>query len=238
MFDTDKFFWHNYIPFYEKFFADRNFTKIAEIGLFKGDSVRWLLNRFPTSAIIGADILTRQDTWPVDERFLDCQLDQGDLQALENFFSLGPYNLIIEDGSHFPEHQVSTLLIGIKHLTSDGVYILEDVHTSHPKHKLNKQPTVGNALSVLLALAHYRRNGIAVTEERAELIAKNSLVTTDEVIDLDSALKEIVLYKRTILPDKCYECGSQDYEFSQYRCQCGAEIFSDTDSMSFVLIKE
>ena len=67
---SDKFFWHGYIPFYESFFVGRVFHSIAEFGVYKGRSIRWLLARFPSAPIYGADILSIQTEWPVDPHFL------------------------------------------------------------------------------------------------------------------------------------------------------------------------
>jgi hypothetical protein len=46
-----------------------------------------------------------------------------------------------------------------------------------------------------------------------------------------------VLYQRNHLPDFCHHCGSVDYIYSKLRCLCGVEVFSDEDSMAFVLVK-
>jgi hypothetical protein len=69
---TDKIFWHGYIPF----FARRQFERIAEFGVYKGCSIRWLLERFPQSQIYGADILPIYPEWPVDVCFYFNQLNQ------------------------------------------------------------------------------------------------------------------------------------------------------------------
>ena len=247
IFNSDKFYWHCYIPFYEKFFSDRKFDKIAELGLFKGESIRWLLDRFPESKIYGADILPRQESWPVDSRFKSYQVDQDILDQVKEFFSLETFDLIIEDGSHQPKHQTSCLLEGIRHLNSNGIYILEDIQTSHPLHPINpinqkrsffkSLPPRGNALTVLLGLDHYKKIDIQLNEEKAKLIAQDSLLSIEEVLFLDKSIRDIHLYRRTQLPIKCHHCGSSDYSFSQLKCLCGADIFSDTDSMSYVLIK-
>jgi len=241
---SDKNFWHGYIDFYEPFFESRSIGSIAEIGIFKGNSIRWLLDRFPEANIYGADILPLQNEWPVSERFNFLQTDQGDVEQLNRFFSSGPFDLIIEDGSHFPEHQALYLIEGVRVMNSGGIYILKDVHTSHPmnidynkkkgfffKRKIQK----GNALSVLLGINHYKRIGCEITNEKAELISKNSLLTTPQVLELSRRIKNIHLYKRTRLPDSCYKCGEVDFDYSQYRCRCGENIFSDTDSMTFVI---
>ena len=97
---------------------------------------------------------------------------------------------------------------------------------------------LGNALHVLLGLDHYKRIGVNVDEDIASLLARNSILTKFEVLKLASQINSIHLYRRTHLPDFCHQCGSKDFEFSKLRCKCGQPIFSDAESMSFVIIKK
>jgi hypothetical protein len=233
---SDKVYWHNYVEFYERFFHGRSFASIAEIGILRGDSIRWLIDRFPDARIYAADIVSTQPSWPANDRVTYVQMDQGDDRQVERFFSMADFDLIIEDGSHVPEHQLHCLLLGMRHLRPSGHYVLEDVHTSHPRHPGNP-PGLGNALSILLAIDHYRRIGVEIDSARAALIAHDSMLTPAEVLDLASTISRVHLYRRTNLPDHCFRCGARDFNFSQYRCRCGVEIFSDTDSMSFVIEK-
>lgn len=246
---SDKVFWHNYLGFYERFFEGRDLRQIAEFGVFRGNSIRWLLERFPDATIYGADILPPQPSWPQDPRFHFTQLDQGDLKAVRGFLQQTPFDLIIEDGSHYPEHQVLCLLEGLKALAPGGLYLLEDIHTSHPHYshsRFQSNPIYrhfkamgrkGNALTVLLALQHYQRIGTEVTEEVAGRIAHNAIVSPEEVLFLAENLGLIELYRRSNLPDFCYKCNATDFDYSSLRCVCGVPLFSDSDSMSFALIK-
>jgi hypothetical protein len=235
---TDKGFWHGYIDFYEQVFGGRSFERIAEIGIFRGNSIRWLLERFPHSTVHGADIAPRVAEYPQDERFTFVQMDQGDSVQLRGFLS-GGFDLIIEDGSHFPAHQVLGLVEGLAALRPGGIYILEDIQTSHPLYQRRwwerKRP--GNALSVLLAIQHYKRIGAAIDAEKAQRIAAGSLMSAAQVTALADQISALALYRRSTLPDSCWSCGASDYAFSDYRCQCGESIFSDTDSMSFAVHK-
>jgi len=231
---SDKVFWHGFTDFYESFFLGRDFRYIAEVGVFKGNSIRWLLERFPNAEIHGADILPLQPEWPVNSRFAFSQLDQGDPKQLRSFFGSRPFELIIEDGSHQPQHQVLALVEGVQALAPLGLYILEDIHTSHPSSTRDGR---GNALHALLAIHHYQRLGLPVDDTRAALIANNSILAAEDVHYLGSTLSKIALYRRTRLPDYCYRCNVRDFDFSALRCQCGADVFSDADSMTFVLQK-
>lgn len=243
--DSDKTFWHGYIDFYEPHLQLRTIRSIAEIGISKGHSIRWLLARFPEASIFGADIIERIESWPVDQRFKDVQMDQGDTQQLRQFFSNGPFDLIIEDGSHQPEHQVLALIEGIQSVNSNGIYILEDIHTSHPTSitrlkkglaKLSKPKS--NALNFLLGLAHYLRISKEITHERLQRLTRNSIISEEQGKILIENIKSIHFYRRTRLPERCVHCGSTEYNFDTMRCVCGARVFSDFDSMTFVIEKK
>lgn len=242
--ESDKSFWHGFVDFYEAFFENKKIEKIAEIGIFKGNSVRWLLERFPNSVIYGADILPIQKVWPIDKRFVFSQLDQGDRILVNIFFSQDFFDLIIEDGSHIPAHQALALLEGVKRLNEGGLYILEDIHTSHKRYNVKTIGSIeycsqqkGNALTVLLAIMHYKELGIVIDSSKAQMISEDSLFSKEEVMFLDQNLKSINFYRRAKLPQKCYACGSIDYNFSSLKCTCGVDVFADADSMTFVLEK-
>lgn len=254
---SDKIFWHGYIPFYESFFAGRQFERIAEFGVYKGRSTRWLLERFPKAQIYGADILPIQPEWPVDERFHFTQLDQAVREQIHSFLNQCQLDLIIEDGSHQPQHQINCLIEGLDALGPNGIYILEDAETSFANHPwwnkklhwwkfrerkaLREQQRIvsfGNALHLLLALDHCHRIHAPIDDELASQIAKNSLLTKEEITRIASQIKSIHLYRRTRLPDYCHDCGAQHFEYSKLRCVCGQEIFGGNESMSFVVIKK
>ena len=84
---SDKIFWHGYIPFYETFFAGRTFLRIAKFGVYKGRSIRWLLEYFQDATVYGADILPIQAEWPVDARFHFTQLDRESREQIHQFLN-------------------------------------------------------------------------------------------------------------------------------------------------------
>lgn len=224
---SDKFFWHGYVPFYEQFFQNRDFKNIAEIGVFKGNSIRWFLERFPNSKILGADILPVQQEWPLDPRVTYVQMDQGNLEEVKNFFSLETFDLIIDDGSHIPEHQVTSLVQGWNSLESNGVYILEDIHTNLGHNR-------GNAMTALLAIDHCLRAGLPINFEK---ITENSYMNAENAANISKDIKSINFFRRTKLPLSCYRCGSTDFDYANLRCHCGVELFSSNDSMTCVIEK-
>ena len=254
---SDKIFWHGYIPFYESFFVGRKFRNIAEFGVYKGRSIRWLLERFPDTLIYGADILPIQAEWPVDTRFHFTQLDQGSRQEIYRFLNQCRFDLIIEDGSHQPQHQINCLIEGLDALDSNGVYILEDIETSYPSHywwskklhwwKLRERKVLreqqrivsyGNALHLLLALDHCKRIKATIDDAVVDQIAKGSLLSKEQIKRIASQIESISLYRRTRLPDYCHNCRAVHFDYSKLRCTCGQEVFRDNESMSFVIIKK
>jgi hypothetical protein len=233
---SDKQYWHKYLDFYEVFFSKKTFDFIAEIGVFNGDSIRFLLERFPEAEIHGGDIANRSESWPISDRFVFTQFDQGDREQLRAFLSRRQFSLIIEDGSHDPLHQAIALVEGLRALKPGGIYILEDVHTSH--FGLDLPSKYGNALTVLLSLKHMREHFDKITYKDVYLVANGSIFSTEDVLFLTRCIDEIHLYRRTSLPDYCYKCNSNRYNYSNLRCICGVDLFSDRDSMAFVISKQ
>ncbi len=133
-FDSDKFYWHRYVPTYESAFAALGDVRsVFEYGVAWGGSIRWLAERFPDARIVGADITPIRPEWPQSDRIAYVQLDQGNRsEVAERLRVLGRrYDLIIDDGSHFPRHQAICLTESLQWLRSGGLYILEDIHKQY-----------------------------------------------------------------------------------------------------------
>jgi hypothetical protein len=130
---SDKIFWHRYVETYEQVFSRYSGEiNILEFGTFRGDSVRYFLDRFPEASVISVDILEQSDTWPKDKRVKYVRLDQGSRAQLSELFrEQGKHmDLVVEDGSHHPGHQRDCLLESLSYLEKGSVYIVEDIHTS------------------------------------------------------------------------------------------------------------
>lgn len=256
--NSDKAFWHGYLDFYESFFSGRQFHNIAEFGIFHGESIRWLLARFPLANIYGADILSLQPNWPMDPRVHYFEIDQSSRDQIRSFLKQQQFDLIIEDGSHLPTHQINCFIEGMKNLSPGGIYIVEDVQTSRKDHQLwtsknflwkfrakrNQKQFLSqqgihkaNVLNLLLGIDHYKRIGSDFGPSVIARLSENSLFSISEITQLILQIKEVHLYKRTHLPNRCYQCGSTDFDLSTLLCICGQPIFSDADSMSFLVIK-
>ena len=239
---SDKHTWHRYTEFYERAFARLDGVRdILEFGVLDGASIRWLRQRFPAARIVGVDILAQGPQWPQHAQIEYLEVDQAHRAAVSAMFDKldRRFDLIIEDGSHIPEHQASCLALGLPRVKPGGLYVLEDIHTSHPSHAYSRKHPRGtpNSLAVLLALQHLKESGRTPTREQAQRLAQAKFFSAEDIARLARDIGQLELYRRARLPLRCYACQSVDFDYARYRCKCGAEIFADTDSMAFAIVK-
>ena len=134
---TDKYPW--YTPFYHLLLRNRRVETVLEIGVGTpqamqhvpgyqpGASLRMWSEYFPEALVIGFDKdLTGCPS--KDPNYTFCE-DQNDPQHLAELArSFGPFDLIVDDGSHDPAHQISCFNALFPLLTPCGLYIIEDVN--------------------------------------------------------------------------------------------------------------
>ncbi len=125
---TDKEDPHNYSTsaYYDLFtpIADR-VTSVLEIGVFTGESLRAWRDFFPQASVVGLDCHPMAGD---SERIRVVAGDQGspgDLRRLGEDF--GPFDLVIDDGSHQLKHQLTSLLYLWQFIRPGGMYIIEDI---------------------------------------------------------------------------------------------------------------
>jgi len=124
---------HHFLDFYERYLATTRdtTTSVLEIGVFNGQSLRMWADYFPAASIVGVDI--NPDTLRYAADRIHVQIaNQAKADELEQVARQhGPFDLIIEDGSHVWGHQILTLQTLFKHVRPGGYYILEDLVTSY-----------------------------------------------------------------------------------------------------------
>jgi hypothetical protein len=229
---SDKHYWHRYTETYEAAFSSLgDISDVLEFGVLRGDSIAWLTERFPRARIVGVDILAPSPDWPRADRIEYVQCDQADRAAIHAMFAgFGRrFDLMIEDGSHIPQHQATCLIEGLPHVRHGGLYVLEDIHTSHPENAdfaAHMADGEANSLHVLLAMQHLKERGKTLTPRVASDLASSALFNQIDAVQL---------YRRSLLPLHCYACGSDDFDYRHLRCRCGVDLYSSTDSMSFLI---
>lgn len=133
-FDTDKASsTHDYLSQYERVFERLRHEQltILEIGVLGGSSLKTWEKYFPNASIIGADIDHRAKRFEGGRIKIEI-LDQSNLQDLVDMaMRHGPFDVIIEDGSHLWEHQITCLRTLFPFVRNGGIYIVEDLQTNY-----------------------------------------------------------------------------------------------------------
>lgn len=142
--DLEKFFYHEsdrliykwncYFEFYNKHFLKYRNKKIKllEIGVYKGGSLQMWKKYFGENAqIIGLDIDIGCKSFQENQIdiFIGNQNNEKDLESLVNKY--GTFDIIIDDGSHVNEHQINSFKFLFDYLNDNGIYLVEDLHTSY-----------------------------------------------------------------------------------------------------------
>lgn len=95
----------------------------------------------------------------------------------------GSFYSIIEDGSHFPEHQKNCLVENIQHIKNGGIYILVDIHTSHPDHFYYQRFSVQFANTIELSLLKFANRSFGLMSTYKEkLLFKNCFLGPLQVL--------------------------------------------------------
>jgi hypothetical protein len=126
--------WIHYLDVYERYLGRYRNTdfRILEIGVFDGGSLEMWRRYFGAAAtIVGVDI-NPQCAQRVHSPNIVRIGSQADRSFLEKVVAdLGPFDVILDDGSHIAEHQRASLDILFPTLREGGIYIIEDTHTSY-----------------------------------------------------------------------------------------------------------
>lgn len=136
---TDKWSSHWYTKHYQNHFKQirKNNLNILEIGIGGydklnegGNSLRTWKYYFPRSNIYGIDIFDKKLL--EEKRIKTFQGSQIDKFFLENVCKeIGNIDIIIDDGSHINDHIINSFKILFPLLTTNGIYVIEDLETSY-----------------------------------------------------------------------------------------------------------
>ena len=137
-FGTDKWGTHRYTPHYQRHLEHLRGEKftLLEIGIGRARkrrsraSLRMWKHFFPQAQILGLDLFDKSF---VDQpRIRTYQGDQTDEALLREIVdSATDLKVIIDDGSHRPEHVLATFHVLFPLLPPGGIYAIEDIQTSY-----------------------------------------------------------------------------------------------------------
>jgi hypothetical protein len=126
--------WEHYFSIYENHFSRfrGNRPKILEVGVFHGGSLQMWKDYFGEGCqIYDIDIdpkcksLEEEDI----EIFIGSQTDRDFLREIKN--KIGTVDILIDDGGHNMEQQITTYEELFSLVDENGVYLCEDLHTSY-----------------------------------------------------------------------------------------------------------
>ena len=129
--NTDKFY-SGFARFYfDRFNNKRTEIKsLLEIGVNRGGSSLFWKDLFVNAEIYGIDILPRVTRY-VEDRIHMAVVNQSKSNQLKEYAeSSGPWDIIVDDGSHKVSHQVISFETLWPYVNNGGQYIIEDIETS------------------------------------------------------------------------------------------------------------
>jgi hypothetical protein len=136
---TDKEGAHHYALPYEAHLAKlrERPVRLLEIGIGGGTdpeaggaSLRMWKAYFPRGMVFGLDLHDKSRC--AEERITVLQGDQGDVALLERIGAEhGPFDVIIDDGSHLSADVITSFQALFPFVTEDGVYVIEDLQTAY-----------------------------------------------------------------------------------------------------------
>lgn len=120
---------HGYTHYYHSLFAGRESSvrKVVEIGIDVGASLRMWRDYFPSATVYGLDC--DNNKLITEDRIQSFQCEQGsESSLLDVSFRIGEgIDFIIDDGSHRPDHQITSAKVLVPTLAPGGIYVIEDV---------------------------------------------------------------------------------------------------------------
>ena len=135
---TDKFGYHDYTPNYFSLLEGWRMQplRMLEIGVggygFEdrgGESLATWRDFFPQAQITAIDI--QRKTVELGPRVRILQGSQVDAPFLAGTVAeRGPFDIILDDGSHLNEHVIETFGLLFDGLAPGGIYLIEDVQTA------------------------------------------------------------------------------------------------------------
>ncbi len=168
--ETDKgFFGHGYVRVYDSLLKKRRneIKSLCEIGLLRhriqidnkkdvyedAPSLKMWRLYFPNARIVGFDI--KKFKQPIDK---NCTIVQGDQKLRNDLKKIikeqYEFDIIIDDALHASEHQQISLSFLFPHLTSGGMYFIEDLQYQPQEFEKN------NLSKTIKILKKFKETGI------------------------------------------------------------------------------
>ncbi len=132
--------WVHYLDHYHRHFStyrDQALLlgkeiKVLEIGLYKGGSIEMWQNYFgPQCIIVGIDIDPSTKVFANEKVFVELGDQENETFLKSIIDKYGPFDIIIDDGGHTMNQQITSLNLLWSAVKPGGIYLCEDTHTSY-----------------------------------------------------------------------------------------------------------
>jgi predicted O-methyltransferase YrrM len=124
---------HDFLGFYETFLGPLRAERVSvlEIGVYRGNSLAMWSEYFTAGRIVGMDVDLSTKQFETDRVRVEIA-DQGDVADLVRIATKhGPFDLVLDDGSHCWDHQITSVRYLLPFIRPGRFYILEDLDTSY-----------------------------------------------------------------------------------------------------------
>jgi cephalosporin hydroxylase len=137
---TEHFERHGYTEIYDQYIPEAGKYKLLEIGIYHGDSLRMWEEYNPELEIHALDIDENINRWIQQPNPYHIYIgDQTNPSMIDEIAKKGgPFDFIIDDGSHVGQHITASFKMLWQHLKPGGYYFIEDLHAGHA----NRQETI------------------------------------------------------------------------------------------------
>ena len=181
---------HHYESTYHRIFRHMKYKRLTllEIGIggydksLGGESLVAWQCYFPFGKIVGCDIEDKRQL--AGGRVRIHVVDQSSATDLARIASQeGPFDIIIDDGSHVNAHQIFSFKNRFAHVKDGGIYVIEDTHTSY-RPEWGGKPVNQQTLSTARATSPNSQNSSTIlnsalkrpTPINAVVLAENTAV--------------------------------------------------------------
>jgi len=130
---------HQYQRYYDKWLAPFQFKqglKLVEIGAERGRSLHMWSKYFQNASLI-AGLAYGDMTEHVEESSQAWDKvavywgDQSKQETMQLLADKGPWDVVIDDGSHYPAHQIFSFFSLWNSVNPGGLYVVEDLETNY-----------------------------------------------------------------------------------------------------------
>lgn len=118
---------HDYLRHYWPMLHDCKITRVLEIGVASGASLRMWHGIFPSARITGVDVNPACAEEADPESRIEVRIGDAGSHEQMRWAGRRRFDLIVDDGSHRLGDTCRNLGVFAAHLADDGLYVIEDV---------------------------------------------------------------------------------------------------------------